>query len=143
MGEKKITLLHIEDDSVDKMVVDRVLKKMDIISVVHHAENGEDALNKLKGINGEEKLSPTPTIILLDINMPKMNGLEFLKELRMDPELKHISVYMVTTSNDDHDVSSAYEYNVAGYILKPVDLAHFEGTFKIITDFWRLCEFPK
>ena len=143
MGEKKITLLHIEDDSVDKMVVERVLKKMDIISVVHHAENGEDAINKLKGLNGEEKLSPTPQVILLDINMPKMNGLEFLKELRSDPELKHISVYMVTTSNDESDVAGAYEYNVAGYILKPVDIAHFEGTFKLITDFWRLCEFPK
>ena len=143
MGEKKITLLHIEDDSVDKMVVERVLKKMEIISVVHHAENGEDAINKLKGINGEEKLSPAPQVILLDINMPKMNGLEFLKELRNDPELKHISVYMVTTSNDESDVAGAYEYNVAGYILKPVDIAHFEGTFKLITDFWRLCEFPK
>jgi CheY-like chemotaxis protein len=143
MGEKKITLLHIEDDSVDKMVVERVLKKMDIVSVVHHAENGEDAINKLKGLNGEEKLTPTPQVILLDINMPKMNGLEFLKELRSDAELKHISVYMVTTSNDESDVTGAYEYNVAGYILKPVDIAHFEGTFKLITDFWRLCEFPK
>lgn len=143
MGEKKITLLHIEDDSVDKMVVERVLKKMDIISVVHHAENGEDAINKLKGINGEEKLTPTPQVILLDINMPKMNGLEFLKELRNDSELKHISVYMVTTSSDESDVAGAYEYNVAGYILKPVDIAHFEGTFKLITDFWRLCEFPR
>jgi CheY-like chemotaxis protein len=143
MGDKKIILLHIEDDSVDKMVVERVLKKMDIVSNVHHASNGEEALNKLKGTNGEEKISPLPHVILLDINMPKMNGLEFLKELRSDPELKHISVYMVTTSSDDSDVAGAYEYNVAGYILKPVDIAHFEGTFKLITDFWKLCEFPK
>ncbi len=142
MGDKKITLLHIEDDSVDKMVVERVLRKMDIISVIHHAGNGEDAINKLKGMNGEEKLTPSPQVILLDVNMPKMNGLEFLKELRSDPELRHISVFMVTTSNDDTDIAGAYEYNVAGYIIKPIDIAHFEGTFKIITDFWRLCEFP-
>lgn len=143
MGEKKVTLLHIEDDNVDQMVVGRVLNKMDVVNQVHHASNGEEALNKLRGENGEELLSPFPNIILLDINMPKMNGIEFLKELRNDERLKHLSVYMVTTSSDDEDVKGAYEYNVAGYIIKPVDIAHFENTFKLVTDFWKLCEFPK
>jgi CheY-like chemotaxis protein len=143
MGVKKVTLLHIEDDNVDKMVVGRVLSKMDVVNLVHHASNGEEALNKLKGENGEELLSPFPNIILLDINMPKMNGIEFLKELRSDENLKHLSVYMVTTSNDDEDVKGAYEFNVAGYIIKPVDIAHFVKTFKLVTDFWKLCEFPK
>lgn len=143
MSDKKINILHIEDDSVDKMVLERVLRKMDIIGSIHHAENGEDALEKLLGQIGQEKLSPFPQIILLDINMPKMNGIEFLKELRSNDSLKHLSVYMVTTSNDDSDVKAAYDYNVSGYIIKPVDISNFEGTFKLITDFWKLCEFPK
>lgn len=142
MSEKQIHLLHIEDDGVDKMVVERVLKKLNIVASLHHAQNGEEALDKLRGTNGKEKLSPFPQIILLDINMPRMNGIEFLKELRADAELKHLSVYMVTTSNDDHDRMNAYQFNVAGYILKPVDISQFENTFKILGEFWRLCEFP-
>ncbi len=142
MSEKQIHLLHIEDDGVDKMVVERVLKKLNIVTSLYHAQNGEEALDKLRGTNGQEKLAPFPQIILLDINMPRMNGIEFLKELRADDQLKHLSVYMVTTSNDDADRMDAYQYNVAGYILKPVDISQFENTFKILGDYWLLCEFP-
>ncbi len=142
MSERQINLLHIEDDGVDKMVVERVLKKLKIVSSLHHAQNGEEALDKLRGTNGQEKLTPFPQIILLDINMPRMNGIEFLKELRADKGLKHLSVFMVTTSNDSHDLKDAYEYNIAGYILKPVDISQFENTFRILGEFWSLCEFP-
>ncbi len=142
MSNKQIHILHIEDDSVDKMVVERVLRKMDTVATVHHAANGEEALDKLRGENGQTRLSPFPQIILSDINMPKMNGIEFLKELREDEKLKHLCVYMVTTSNDEADIAGAYAYNVAGYILKPVDISHFEGTFRVLSDFWKLCEFP-
>jgi len=142
MSSKQINLLHIEDDTIDRMVIERTLKKIEGIGVIHNANNGEEALDLLKGENGKEKLSPFPQIILLDINMPRMNGLEFLQALRSEEQLKHLVVYMVTTSNDEFDVRGAYEYNVSGYILKPVDISHFEKTFKILTDFWRLCEFP-
>ena len=143
MKTKQIHLLHVEDDSVDRMVVERVLKKMDVVGSIHHASNGEEALDKLRGTNGQEKINPFPHIILLDINMPKMNGIEFLKELRNDGELKYLSVYMVTTSSDQQDIDGAYLYNVAGYILKPVDISQFDSTFRLICDFWKLCEFPK
>ena len=143
MGSKQINLLHIEDDSVDRMVIERALKKIEGIGVIHNATNGEEALDMLRGENGQQKLSPFPQIILLDINMPKMNGIEFLEALRGENDLKYLSVYMVTTSNDESDLMGAYEFNVAGYILKPVDISHFEKTFKILTDFWKLCEFPE
>ena len=143
MGSKQINLLHIEDDSVDRMVIERALKKIEGIGVIHNATNGEEALDMLRGENGQQKLSPFPQIILLDINMPKMNGIEFLEALRGYNDLKYLSVYMVTTSNDESDLMGAYEFNVAGYILKPVDISHFEKTFKILTDFWKLCEFPE
>ena len=135
MGSKQINLLHIEDDSVDRMVIERALKKIEGIGTIHNATNGEEALDLLTGENGKQRLSPYPQIILLDINMPKMNGIEFLEALRANDELKHLSVYMVTTSNDESDLINAYNYNVSGYILKPVDISHFERTFKILTDF--------
>lgn len=143
MGDKAISLLHIEDDNVDKMVVERVLRKLNQVSHLHHAPNGEEALHLLRGSEGRQKLSPFPQVILLDINMPRMNGLEFLAELRKDPALKHLSVYMVTTSNDEADVKGAHEYNVAGYILKPVDIQQFENTFRILGSYWQICEFPQ
>lgn len=142
MAEKRIHLLHIEDDSVDRMVVERVLKKFPVIATNHHAINGDDALNKLRGTNGESKLSPFPNVILLDINMPKMNGIEFLRELRADPELKKLAAFILSTSGDDADRANAHDCNVAGYIIKPVDITVFESTFRILIDYWMLCDLP-
>ncbi len=142
MSEKPVTILHIEDDQVDKMVIDRVIKRLNITNQLLHAPNGEEALDILRGTNGTTKADPMPNVILLDINMPKMNGLEFLKELRADEAIKSISVFVLTTSNDDADRKEAYEHNVAGYILKPVDIAQFETTFQVLANFWKICEWP-
>lgn len=142
MSEKMISILHIEDDQVDKMVIDRVIKRLNITNFLVHAPNGEDALDLLRGLNGKSKPDPMPNVILLDINMPKMNGLEFLKELRSDDTIKSISVFVLTTSNDDADRKEAYEYNIAGYILKPVDITEFESTFQTLANFWKICEWP-
>ena len=139
MKEKQIHLLHIEDDSVDRMVVQRVLKKFPSIVSNYHAQNGEEALAMLRG-NDSEQLNPFPNVILMDINMPKMNGIEFLKELRSDEKLKYMQVFVLTTSADENDRKQAHGYNVAGYIIKPVDITLFESTFKILTDYWMLCE---
>jgi CheY-like chemotaxis protein len=91
---------------------------------------------------GRASPTPLPNVILLDINMPRMNGLEFLKELREDEKLRSISVFVMTTSNDDADRAEAYRLNVAGYILKPVDINQFETTFQILANFWKICEWP-
>lgn len=140
MVEKHIHLLHIEDDSVDRMVVKRVLQKFPVISSNYHAQNGVEALDMLRGTNGQAKLNPFPNVIILDINMPKMSGIEFLKELRADENLCRIPAFILTTSADDNDRRDAHGYNVAGYILKPVDIALFESTFRILTEYWMLCE---
>lgn len=140
MSNSPLTILHIEDDHVDKMVIERVIKRQNITNNLLHASNGEEALELLRGQNGKTKPEVMPNVILLDINMPKMNGLEFLRELRSDPELKPISVFIMTTSNDDADREEAYRHNVAGYILKPVDISQFETTFQILANFWRICE---
>ena len=140
--EKLLNILLVEDDSVDVMNVQRAFKKNNITNPLHIAFNGVEALNMLRGTNGKPKLNPTPRIILLDINMPKMNGLEFLREMRMDPELRSISAFVMTTSNDDQDKIEAYSLNVAGYILKPLSFEKFVNAVAVLSSYWKLCEQP-
>lgn len=137
-----VNVLMIDDDDVDCMNVQRAFKKSNVLNPLSIAHNGLEALDKLRGENGEEKLSPMPRIIILDINMPKMNGLEFLKELRADNELRTISVFIMTTSNDDKDRVEAYNYNVAGYIVKPITFENFVSAISILNNFWMLNEMP-
>ncbi len=143
MEDRLLNILLVEDDSVDVMNVQRAFKKNNITNPLHIAFNGVEALNMLKGTHGRPKLNPRPRIILLDINMPKMNGLEFLKELRNDPELKSITVFVMTTSNDDQDKIEAYRMNVAGYILKPLSFEKFVNAVSILNSYWKLCEQPE
>lgn len=140
--EKLVNILLIDDDEVDCMNVQRAFKKSQIVNPLFIAHNGIEALDMLRGTNGVSKMSPIPRIILLDINMPKMNGLEFLKELRADKELHTISVFVMTTSNDEKDRFEAYNYNVAGYIIKPISFEKFVSAVSILNDFWQLCEQP-
>ncbi|MBL7924768.1 MAG: response regulator [Bacteroidia bacterium] len=142
MSERTLTILHIEDDQVDRMVIERVIKRLNITNNILHAANGEEALELLKRSQTSGAPESIPNVILLDINMPKMNGLEFLKELRAEPHFRHISVFVVTTSSDDADRKEAYQYNVAGYIIKPVDISQFESTFQILANYWKICEWP-
>ncbi len=107
------------------------------------AKNGLEALNKLRGEQGENKLRPAPSIILLDINMPKMNGIEFLKIIRNDPVLKPLLVFVLTSSNEERDKVEAFQLNVAGYIVKPVALESFTQAISILNFYWALLEFPK
>jgi len=140
--EKLLSILLVEDDSVDVMNVQRAFVKNNITNPLHIAFNGVEALNMLRGSNGKPKINPSPRIILLDINMPKMNGLEFLRELRNDEELKSLSVFVMTTSNDDQDKIEAYNLNVAGYILKPLSFEKFVNAVAVLNSYWKLCEQP-
>jgi len=92
--------------------------------------------------DGVASMIPRPKIILLDINMPRMNALEFLAALRADPEFKCISVFVLTTSNDEGDRIAAYDLNVAGYILKPVELDSFIKAVTTLDLYWSLIELP-
>lgn len=117
---KVVNILLVEDDSLDIMNVERTLKKIDVNHKLFIARNGQEAWNMLHGI-GIEKISPAPSVIMLDINMPKMNGLEFLNLLRNDEELKDIKVFIMTTSNDSSDRRLSKELGVSGYIIKPLN----------------------
>lgn len=135
MNEKLVNILLVEDDEVDIMNVQRAFKKNSINNPLYIARNGMEALEMLRG-----KQVPMPQIVILDINMPKMNGIEFLQEVRQDPELKQISVFVMTTSNEDSDKVNAYNLNVAGYILKPLSFEKFISSVATLNSYWKLCE---
>lgn len=141
MSKREIEILLVEDDEVDAMSVRRAFKKLRIDNMLHHARNGLEALAMLRG-EGGPKLAPTPRVVLLDINMPRMNGIEFLQEIRKDPALRSLNVVVFTTSNDERDKVNAYDLNVAGYVLKPVEPAQFFQTMSTLNMYWSLMEYP-
>lgn len=142
--ESRITnILLVEDDEVDVMNVKRAFKKYKITNPLYIAGNGLEALDMLRSHHGKPpKVPVSRRLILLDINMPKMNGLEFLHELRKDAELKRTPVIVMTTSDEDRDRIEAYNLNVAGYILKPVTFANFAEVMVALNKYWTLCEMP-
>lgn len=130
MGKKILNVLLVEDDEVDVMNVKRAFKKKNITNPLYVASNGLEALQMLRGQNGNSSKIPlTRRIILLDLNMPRMGGLEFLHELRADSNLKSIPAIILTTSDEDRDRVEAYNLNVAGYLLKPVAFTQFAEDF--------------
>ncbi|MDJ0692547.1 MAG: response regulator [Xenococcaceae cyanobacterium MO_188.B32] len=143
MEERIINLLLVEDDEVDVMNVKRAFKKYQITNPLYIAGNGLEALSMLRSQDGQPpKVPETRRLILLDLNMPKMNGLEFLQELRNDEDLKKTPVIVLTTSDEDKDRIEAYNLNVAGYILKPVTFANFAEVMVALNKYWTLCEMP-
>lgn len=142
MNEQALEILLVEDDEVDIMNVKRAFKKNNISNNIHIARNGLEALAMLRGnpSDGIVKLNPMPKVVLLDLNMPKMGGLEFLQEIRNDADLKKLSVFVMTTSDEESDKITAYNLNVAGYILKPLSFERFVQAVSILNHYWKLCE---
>ncbi|MGB8686114.1 MAG: response regulator [Microcoleus sp.] len=143
MEDKKIHILLVEDDEVDVMNLRRAFKKNNIVNPIYLAGNGLEALAILRG---EAKIEPAMPqarrLVLLDLNMPKMNGIEFLRKLRMDEKLRSLPVIVLTTSNEDRDKVEAYNLNVAGYILKPVTFSNFVEVMSTLNKYWMLNEIP-
>lgn len=134
-------ILLVEDDKVDVMNVQRSFKRANITNPIYVASNGLDALEILRG-ESETEMPVFRRLILLDLNMPKMGGIEFLKELRKDPQLRSIPVIVLTTSDQERDRVEAYDLNVAGYILKPVTFIQFAEVMTALNRYWTLSEIP-
>jgi len=128
-------ILLVEDDAVDVMTIKRALKDVGTQNGIIHFVNGEQALGYLRGENHEE-----PCIIILDLNMPRMNGLEFLKILKAEPAMKKIPVVVLTTSKNEKDVIESFENCVAGYMVKPADYERFVDIVKVISGYWQVSE---
>lgn len=143
MQDNVINILLVEDDEVDVMNVKRAFKKNNITNPLYIAGNGLEALKMLRGESGKPPTVPANRrLILLDLNMPKMGGIEFLHELRADPDLRSTPVVVLTTSDQDQDRVEAYNLNVAGYLLKPVTFNTFADLMVALNRYWALCELP-
>ncbi|WP_024871900.1 response regulator [Tolumonas lignilytica] len=135
---KEVTILLVEDDDVDVMGVERALKKLKIANPIVRARDGMEGLALLR----EPAAVPRPYIILLDLNMPRMNGLEMLAELRNDPVLSSAVVFVLTTSKADEDIVVAYQQHVAGYIVKSQVGDGFLRIMGMLDHYWRVVELP-
>ena len=133
-----LNILLVEDDEVDVMNVKRAFQKAHITNPLFVASNGVEALIKLR--NGE--VPNHRRLVLLDLNMPRMNGIEFLREVRRDPELRATPVVVLTTSTIDRDKFDAYDLNIAGYLVKPVTFAEFCDLMITLNKYWALVELP-
>ena len=130
-------ILLVEDDRIDAMTVKRALKDLKVTNQLVHKVNGEEALEYLRS-EGNKK----PCVILLDLNMPKMNGIDFLKIAKGEEELKKIPVVVLTTSREEQDVAESFNLSVAGYIVKPVDYEKFVEAIRVLELYWTLSELP-
>ncbi|MDA0674637.1 MAG: response regulator [Cyanobacteria bacterium] len=141
MAVRDLNILLVEDDDVDVMNVKRAFKRSNIRNPLYVAKNGLEGLAMLRG-EGTGPVVGQRCMVLLDLNMPRMNGIEFLEALRQDPDLHAMPVVVLTTSSAEADRIDAYRYNVAGYIVKPVQFDSFAHTMVTLTDYWNLCELP-
>ncbi len=131
-------VLLVEDDSIDAMTVQRAFRELRVVNPLKHVINGEEALTYLR-----DEANDKPCVILLDLNMPKMNGTEFLKVAKADLTLRKIPVVVLTTSSEERDVVETFQLNVAGYIIKPVDYKNFVEAVRTIDVYWTLSELPE
>lgn len=125
---KKLKILFIDDDEIERLKFNRICKQSDYKPVILEAQNGEEALNVL-----QQKL---PHLIVLDLNMPKMNGIEFLSVLRKKDDLKYIPIVVLSSSDNREDVKQCYEIGVAGYMLKPLHYEDYKQNVINILSYW-------
>ena len=138
---KPVTIVLVEDDDGDAKALDRAFKKAKIVNPICRAIDGIDALQLLRGENGGVPI-PRPYILLVDINMPRMNGIDFVKAIRDDPELKSSVAFILTTSKREEDRMAAYHLNVAGYIVKETAGSDFLCLIELMDCYWRVVELP-
>ena len=134
----QVPILLVEDDEVDVMTLRRALKDLRISNPLHVAGDGEAALEVLR--NGS---IAKPCVILLDLNMPRMGGLDFLRVIKADPALRRIPVIVLTTSREESDRVETFQLSVAGYMIKPADYRQFVEVVRAIDLYWTLSELPE
>ncbi len=134
---EEVTLLLVEDDDVDAMTIQRSFKTNRIGNPIVRAYDGLAALDMLR--NGDV---PSPYVILLDMQMPRMNGLEFLEKIRADEALKHSVVFVLTTSKAEEDITASYKQHIAGYFVKNESGENFIDLVNVLESYWKIVHFP-
>ncbi len=136
-----LNILLVEDDDGDAKALQRAFQKARIANSIQRAVDGIEALDMLKGVNGKTK-PPSPGILLVDLNMPRMNGIQFVKALRQDKDLRRSIVFILTTSTLDEDKVGAYDLNVAGYIAKANAAGDFLDLIALMDLYGRIVTLP-
>jgi len=131
------TILLVEDDHVDVLSVKRAFKELKITNPLQVAGNGEAGLEWLR-----DEHNPKPCLILLDLNMPRMNGLEFLKVTKSDETLRRIPVIVLTSSKGEQELLETFDHGVAGYMVKPADYLQLVEVMRVIDLYWTISEIP-
>ena len=139
--DRNVPILHVEDDPVDVANLQRAWARLGIRNPLRPVPNGGEALDLLRGKDSDER-EPRPGLILLDLSMPVMGGLEFLREVKSDPALRTIPTIVLTASNQERERRQAYELGAAGYVVKSIDLDRFVEAVGAIERYWALCEVP-
>ena len=134
-GVRSADILLVEDNPVDAMIVQRAFAKCSLRTNLHVAEDGEEAMAFLCK-RGKFSSVSSPDVILLDLNLPKKHGLHILSEIREDPSLRGISVFVLTTSSDPEDIRRSYELKADCFITKPASMEQFTNTLKSLMEFW-------
>ena len=140
-NSRPLNILLVEDDDGDAKAVQRAFQKAKIANPILRAVDGLEALDILKGASGKAKLPP-PYMLLVDLNMPRMSGIQFVKALREDDELRHSIAFILTTSKREEDKTAAYDLNVAGYIVKATAGQNFLNLVSLVDCYWRIVEMP-
>lgn len=138
---RELTFLVVDDNDLDVEKVERAFKRLNISNPLVRAKDGYEALECLRGSASTTKLAK-PYVVLLDVNMPRMNGIEFLRELRSDSVLSDTTVVVLTTSDRKQDVEAAYQNQVAGYIVKPITREEMVAALGALDAYWNLCVLP-
>ena len=138
---RELTFLVVDDNNLDIEKVERAFKRLNIVNPLVRAKDGYAALEHLRGSERVTKLAK-PYVVLLDVNMPRMNGIEFLRKLRGDSVLADTSVVVLTTSDRKQDVEAAYKNQVAGYIVKPITREDMVAALDALNAYWKLCVLP-
>jgi CheY-like chemotaxis protein len=138
VDDRALNILLVDDDEIDVMTVRRAFAKANISNKLFVATDGIEALDMLRN----DGIPSARRVILLDLNMPRMNGIELLREIRADPRLHSLTVIVLTTSNEDRDRVDAYQLNIAGYLLKPVTFHAFADVMATLNKYWTLMEMP-
>ena len=135
----EVSILLVEDDDIDAKAVERGFKKLKLANPIVRTKNGLEALELLRSEDTVKK----PYLILLDLNMPIMGGIEFLQHIRKDKNLKNSIIFVLTTSAADQDLVAAYNENIAGYIVKSDVKGGFDEVMQLLDCYWRVVMLPK
>ncbi len=144
MDYNNIEILFAEDSIDDANLTIRALRKGGLINTIYHVKDGAEALDFLYRKEAYESRNPNehPKLILLDLKMPKVSGIEVLQKIKSDPQFKTIPVVILTSSKEDPDIKSCYELGANSYIVKPVEHENFFQTIKDIGFYWMISNQP-